>query len=496
MYVNGEVYLGLAENGERVILPLSACNRHGLIAGSTGTGKTVTMQVLAESFSDAAVPVFVCDIKGDVSGLCVPGAQTDAMEERIDRFGIRGEFAYKSFPVTFWDLYGKSGHPVRATVSDIGPTLLSRILNLTEVQEGVMGILFRIADDKGMKILDLKDLRTLLSFVTAHRSDYIPVYGNMSAQTLGAITRALLPLEDDGGELFFGEPMLDIRDFIRTDAEGRGVINVLDSVKLSLNPKLYSMFLLWMLSELYEELPEVGDLEKPKLVFFFDEAHMLFTDTPRALVAKIEQVIKLIRSKGVGVFFVTQNPRDIPESVLAQLSNRVQHALRAYTPEEQKAVRAAALSFRANPDFDTEEVITQLGVGKALVSVLDGEGVPTVVQKTAILCPQSKMGAADPADREAAVAADGMERYDHAIDSYSAFEQLEEQRILEEERARLEAEKKALEKEKAELAKQKAKEAAAKKKKQEQRQRRIESELISIGGSVIRRGILNILKKK
>ncbi|MBQ2879711.1 MAG: DUF853 family protein, partial [Anaerotignum sp.] len=347
MFLDNNIYLGLADEG-RVILPLNMANRHGLVAGASGTGKTITMKVMAESFSDAGVPVFLCDAKGDVSGLCAPGKQNDGMEKRIDKFGIRDSFTYKGYPVTFWDIYQQGGHPVRITVSDMGPDLLSRILDLTPAQEGVMNILFRIADDKGLKLIDLKDLRAMVSYVDEHKKEFAVEYGNITTQSLGGISRALLPLEDQGGDLFFGEPALDMADWMRCDENGKGMVNILDCVKLMQNPKLYSSFLLWMLSELFETLPEEGDMDKPKLVFFFDEAHMLFSDAPKALVQKVEQVVKLIRSKGVGIYFVTQSPSDIPDSVLAQLSHRVQHALRAYTPAERKAVRVAAQSFREN----------------------------------------------------------------------------------------------------------------------------------------------------
>ena len=370
MYENGKIYMGLAD-GARVELTykelaLNMCNRHGLIAGASGTGKTITMKVMAESFSDAGVPVFLCDVKGDVAGICAPGVSSEGMERRIDRFGLRGSFAYKGYPTTFWDIYQTGGHAVRATVSDMGPELLSRILSLTSAQEGILHIVFRIADDKGLLLLDLKDLRAMLNYVSEHRAEYMMTYGNITPQSVAAILRALLPLEQQGGDLFFGEPPLDIYDWMRTDADGRGMVNVLDCVKLVQNPTLYASFLLWMLSELFESLPEAGDLEKPKLVFFFDEAHTLFRDAPTVLVQKIEQTVKLIRSKGVGVFFVTQSPSDIPDAVLAQLSNRVQHALRAYTPTELKAVRVAAQAFRENPAFNAEDAIMELGVGEAL----------------------------------------------------------------------------------------------------------------------------------
>ncbi|MDD6160193.1 MAG: DUF853 family protein, partial [Oscillospiraceae bacterium] len=416
MYSNQRIYMGLSQ-GERVEMTLKMCNRHGLIAGASGTGKTITMKAMAESFSDAGVPVFLCDVKGDVSGLCVPGVSSEGMEKRIDKFGVRGEFAYRGYPVTFWDIYQKAGHPVRITVSDMGPELLSRILGLTPAQEGVLNIIFRIADDKGLLLLDLKDLRAMVSYVGEHKSEYTLTYGNITTQSLGGITRVLLPLESQGGDLFFGEPALDIEDWMRTDRDGRGVINILHCVELVRNPTLYATFLLWMMSELFERLPEVGDPEKPRLVFFFDEAHMLFSDAPRALVQKIEQVVKLVRSKGVGIYFVTQSPSDIPDSVLAQLSNRVQHALRAYTPAEQKAVRVAAQTFRANPEFKTEEVIMELGVGEALVSFLDEKGVPSMVRRTSVICPQSLMAAADESARRSAMAGDGMSRYDVSVDN-------------------------------------------------------------------------------
>ena len=425
MYVDGKIYMGLAD-GERVFMQPNMSNRHGLIAGASGTGKTITMKAMAESFSDAGVPVFLCDVKGDVSGLASPGVASASMEKRIDKFGIRDNFTYKQYPVCFWDIYQKYGHPVRVTVSDMGPEILSRILGLTPAQEGVLNIVFRIADDKGLMLIDLKDLRAVINYVTEHRDDYVTTYGNVSKQSAGGIIRALLPLEMQGGELFFGEPALDIFDWIRTDVYGKGMVNILHSVELVQNPTLYASFLLWMMSELFERLPEAGDLEKPKLVFFFDEAHMLFADAPKILVQKIEQVVKLIRSKGVGIYFVTQSPGDIPDGVLAQLSNRVQHALRAYTPSEQKAVRAAAQSMRANPNFNTEDVIMELGVGEALTSFLDENGVPGIAQRTSIICPQSLMAPTDEATRKLLMTRDGMAKYDRSVDNFSAYEELVE----------------------------------------------------------------------
>ena len=459
MFLDDKIYMGLDGDGNRVNLELSMANRHGLIAGATGTGKTISMKCMAESFADAGVPVFLCDVKGDVSGICEPGEQNEGMEKRIDRFGIRDNFSYKGYTTTFWDIYGEKGHPIRATVSDMGPELLARILNLTEAQEGVLNIIFRIADDNGLLLIDLKDLRAMVNYVGEHKDEYLLEYGNIAKQSLGGIVRAILPIEDQGGDKFFGEPDLDIMDWIRTDYNGKGMINVLDAVKLVNNPKLYSIFLLWMMAELFENLPEVGDPEKPKLVFFFDEAHFLFTDMPNVFIQKIEQMVKLIRSKGVGVYFVTQNPADIPDSVLAQLSNKVQHALRAYTPAEQKAIKAAAQSYRVNPDFDTEQAITELGVGEAIVSFLDLEGIPTMVQKTKIICPQSKMAAAEETTRQSMMSQDGMNKYDSMIDNESAFEILSEQARVSQEQARLDAEREAFEKEKAEYALAQQKEA-------------------------------------
>lgn len=459
MFVNDKIYIGLDGDGNRVYLELGMANRHGLIAGATGTGKTTTMKCMAESFADAGVPVFLCDVKGDVSGICEAGEQNEGMENRIDRFDIRNEFSYKGYTTTFWDIYGEKGHPIRATVSDMGPELLSRILNLTEAQEGVLNIIFRIADDNGLLLIDLKDLRAMVNYVGEHKDEYLLEYGNIAKQSLGGIVRAILPLEDQGGDIFFGEPDLDIMDWIRTDYNGKGMINVLDSVKLVNNPKLYAVFLLWMMAELFENLPEIGDPEKPKLVFFFDEAHFLFTDMPSIFIQKIEQMVKLIRSKGVGVYFVTQNPADVPDSVLAQLSNKVQHALRAYTPAEQKAIKAAAQSYRVNPDFDTEQAITELGVGEAIVSFLDLEGIPTMVQKTKIICPQSRMAACEETTRQSMMSQDGMNKYDAMIDNESAFEVLTEQARVSQEQARLDAEREAFEKEKAEYALAQQKEA-------------------------------------
>ena len=528
MFENGKIYMGLAD-GQRVEMYPSMSNRHGLIAGASGTGKTITMKVMAESFSDAGVPVFLCDVKGDVAGLCAPGVSSEGMEKRIDKFGIRDTFAYKAYPTTFWDIYQEGGHAVRATVSDMGPELLSRILGLTPAQEGILHIVFRIADDKGLLLIDLKDLRAMLTYVNEHRTEYMMTYGNITPQSVAAILRALLPLEQQGGDLFFGEPALDIHDWMRTDADGRGMINVLDCVKLVQNPTLYASFLLWMLSELFESLPEAGDMDKPKLVFFFDEAHMLFRDAPAVLLQKIEQTVKLIRSRGVGVYFVTQSPSDIPDTVLAQLSNRVQHALRAYTPAELKAVRVAAQAFRANPAFQAEDAIMELGVGEALTSFLDEKGVPTMVQRTKIICPQSLMAAPEPMVRAKTMMHDGMEKYDDFVDNVSAYEVLTEEAEKAEAAKQAEADRKAQEKAEAEAEKQRLKEEEADKKRQqkledeerkrqqkledearrrqqkledeerrkaERRAAKIESQLISAGGQILKRGLLGVLKKR
>ena len=469
MYKDKKIWL--AQSDKNLFLLPNMANRHGLIAGATGTGKTMTMKVMAESFSDMGVPVFMADVKGDVSGMCVPGADSADMRGRIERFGIEG-FEYKSYPTRFWDIFGEQGHPVRVTISDMGPVLIARLLGLTDVQAGVLNIVFKVADEHGLLLLDMKDLRAMLQFVGDNRAEFTTQYGNVSAASIGAIQRALLAFEDEGGEIFFGEPAFDIRDWMRTDADGRGYINILSSARLIQSPKVYGTFLLWMLTELFERLPEVGDLEKPRMIFFFDEAHLLFSDAPKALVQKIVQVVKLIRSKGVGVYFVTQSPSDIPDDVLAQLSNRVQHALRAYTPAEQKSVRAAARALRVNPAFDTEQTLMELGVGEALVSFLDADGVPGVVERAKILPPQSLMGPADSARMQQLILADEFElKYRDGVDRESAYEILQQASAELEERRRQEAEEAAAEKQrqKDEAAAEKARlreEAAAEKAKQ------------------------------
>lgn len=399
-------------------------NRHGLVAGATGTGKTVTLQVLAEGFSARGVPVFLADVKGDLSGMCQPGGGKPKLEERAAMIGLE-PYVYGDCPVAFWDLFGRQGHPVRTTVSEMGPLLLARLLDLNEVQEGVLNLAFKVADDGGLLLLDLKDLRALLVYIGEHAAELTLEYGNVSATTIGAIQRSLLSLEQQGAEAFFGEPGLDLIDFMRTASDGRGIVNILAADQLMSNPRLYATFLLWLLSELFEDLPEVGDLEKPKLVFFFDEAHLLFTDAPKALVDKVEQVVRLIRSKGVGVYFVTQNPLDVPDPVLGQLGNRFQHALRAFTPRDQKAVKTAAETFRVNPKLDTEQAIMELGVGEALVSCLDTKGIPEIVQRVLIRPPASRLGPCIPEERDAIVAASALRgKYEREIDRISAYETL------------------------------------------------------------------------
>jgi len=417
-----DVFLGKSEKPET--LALKYANRHGLISGATGTGKTVTLQIIAEGFSEAGVPVFVADVKGDLSGVAQPVEMKDFLVKRAETIGL-DPYTPTAFPVCFWDLYGEQGVPIRATVSEMGPLLLSRLLDLNETQEGVLTLAFRLADDEGLLLLDLKDLRALLVDIAERASELTAEYGNVSKASVGAIQRRLLSLEEQGAEHFFGEPALDLKDFLRTTDDGAGIINILAADKLMSTPKLYATFLLWLLSELFEELPEIGDPEKPKLVFFFDEAHLLFDEAPKALLEKVEQVVRLIRSKGVGVFFVTQNPLDVPDSVSSQLGNRVQHALRAFTPREQRVVKAAAETFRPNPNFKTLDVITELGIGEALVSTLMSKGAPGVVERTLIRPPSSRMGPLTPAERTAAIAASGMTgKYSQTIDRKSAYEVL------------------------------------------------------------------------
>jgi hypothetical protein len=434
----------IGQSTKREVLYLSRANRHGLVTGATGTGKTVTLQILAEGFSNAGVPVFAADIKGDLSGIAQEGEPKDFLLKRAEKIGL-SDYGFEAHPTIFLDLFGEQGHPIRTTVSEMGPLLLSRLMGLSEAQEGALNIAFRIADEEGLLVLDLKDLRALLADLGNRGGQITTEYGNVDDRTIGAIQRRLVVLEEQGGEHFFGEPAFDIADLMRTTRDGRGYISILAADKLMQSPQLYATFLLWLLSELFEDLSEVGDPDKPKLVFFFDEAHLLFTDAPAGLLQKIEQVVRLIRSKGVGVYFVTQNPLDIPDTVLTQLGNRIQHALRAFTPRDQKAVKAAATTFRQNPAFNTEEAITQLGVGEALVSVLDPKGVPTMVERTLIRPPSGKLGPIDPAAREAAIRNSPVYgEYDKVVDRESAYELLqkraEEQRAVAEAEARRKAE--------------------------------------------------------
>ncbi|MEM9726305.1 MAG: helicase HerA-like domain-containing protein [Pseudomonadota bacterium] len=432
-------------------LSLRYANRHGLIAGATGTGKTVTLQIMAEGFSRAGVPVFLSDVKGDLGGLAKAGTPEHKLHpklvERAETIGY-DDFGYDAFPTVLWDLFGEQGHPVRATLQDLGPLTLARILDLSEAQEGVLNVCFRAASDAKLPIIDLKDLRAMLQEVAKKSTELQLQYGNVNAASVGAIQRRLLVLENQGADLFFGEPALDLKDLMRCAPDGQGHVNILAADRLMRSPRLYATFLFWMLSKLFDELPEVGDLDKPKLAFFFDEAHLLFDDAPKALVDKIEQVARLIRSKGVGVFFITQNPADVPDTVLGQLGSRVQHALRAYTPRDRKALRAAAETFRPNPEFDTEEAIPQLGVGEALVSTLEEKGAPSIVQRTLIRPPSSRIGPLEPEERKAVMAASPLAGvYDEAIDRHSAYEALEEQaaRAAEEAARQLEEEEAAAE---------------------------------------------------
>ncbi len=417
------LFIGKSATNIQLLLPGMA-NRHGLIAGATGTGKTVTLRVIAEQCSARGIPVFMADVKGDLATLCCPGELQGKIAERARQLGLDG-FAPTGYPVTFWDVFGELGHPVRTTVSEFGPLLFSRLLNLNETQAGVLSLAFRIADDQGLLLLDFKDLRAMVAYVGEHAAEFRTQYGNISPASVGSIQRRLLELEDQGGSLIFGEPALDLADLLQTDGQGRGVVNILDAQRLLMAPRAYATFLLWMLSELFEILPEVGDLERPRLVFFFDEAHLLFADAPKALVEKIELVVRLIRSKGVGVFFVTQNPLDLPDAVLAQLGHRVIHALRAFTPKEQRLIRAVAETFRPNPAFSTEAVIPELRVGEALVSMLDSHGAPLPVERTLIAPPGSRLGTLEPAERSRIIRQSVLYgHYERVEDRESAYELL------------------------------------------------------------------------
>jgi len=414
----------IAKGKSNISLLPKMANRHGLIAGATGTGKTVTLRVLAEQFSHIGVPVFMADVKGDLSGLPLPGGENSKVKERVQNLKLT-DFSFEGYPVTFWDVFGEQGHPVRTTISEMGPLLLSRILNLNEIQSGVLNIVFKVADDNGLLLLDLKDLRAMAQFVGDQAEQFKTQYGNISAASIGAIQRSLLTLEEQGGDKFFGEPALNLQDFMQTDKAGKGMINVFTADKLMQSPRLYATFLLWMLSELFEQLPEVGDPQKPNLIFFFDEAHLLFVDVPKALEDKIEQVVRLIRSKGVGIYFITQNPLDLPETVLGQLSNRVQHALRAFTPKDQKSVKAAAETFRANPKLNVAKAITELEVGEALVSVLDEKGSPSIVERAFVYPPHSRLSPLTPEERTQWIRNSLLYgHYEKIVDRESAYEKL------------------------------------------------------------------------
>jgi len=484
MYKDNEIWVA-SDGDAKLCIKSKYANRHGLIAGATGTGKTVTLKVMAESFSDAGVPVFLSDIKGDLSGMCKPGEEKESITKRVAELGMGEDFSFKAYPTVFWDIFGKKGLPLRTTISEFGPMLLAKLLDLNQIQTDILNIIFKIADDEGLLLIDLKDLKSMLNYVSENAIDYKAEYGNIAPQSVNAIMRGLVALGDKGGDVFFGEPALDINDWFVTK-DGKGMINVLDATTIINDPGIYATFMLWMLAELFEIMPEVGDLEKPKMVFFFDEAHLLFKDTPKALLQKIEQVVKLIRSKGIGVYFITQNPSDIPDEVLAQLGNKVQHALRAYTPAEQKGIKAAAQSYRANPDFDTAEIITNLGIGEAVVSFIEDDGAPAMVRKAKVLPPQSYLGAIDDMMRAAVISmSDLAEKYKDMVDRDSAYEflqrlQVEISQKQEEEKqaetARKEAEKQAeierKEAEKQEKAAQKEAERQAKEAEKEEKKKK------------------------
>lgn len=484
MYKDNEIWVA-SDGDAKLCIKSKYANRHGLIAGATGTGKTVTLKVMAESFSDAGVPVFLSDIKGDLSGMCKPGEEKESITKRVAELGMGEDFSFKAYPTVFWDIFGKKGLPLRTTISEFGPMLLAKLLDLNQIQTDILNIIFKIADDEGLLLIDLKDLKSMLNYVSENAIAYKAEYGNIAPQSVNAIMRGLVALGDKGGDVFFGEPALDINDWFVTK-DGKGMINVLDATTIINDPGIYATFMLWMLAELFEIMPEVGDLEKPKMVFFFDEAHLLFKDTPKALLQKIEQVVKLIRSKGIGVYFITQNPSDIPDEVLAQLGNKVQHALRAYTPAEQKGIKAAAQSYRANPDFDTAEIITNLGIGEAVVSFIEDDGAPAMVRKAKVLPPQSYLGAIDDMMRAAVISmSDLAEKYKDMVDRDSAYEflqrlQVEISQKQEEEKqaetARKEAEKQAeierKEAEKQEKAAQKEAERQAKEAEKEEKKKK------------------------
>ena len=473
MYINNKILIGKSKDQELAIL-LDKANRHGLITGASGSGKTITLKVMAESFSDAGVPVFLADVKGDIAGTCMPGENSEKIQERLANLKI-DDFKFKGFPIHFWDVFGKKGHPIRTTIKDVGPAILSRMLGLSEAGEGVLAIAFKIAEDKNLELIDLKDLKILLTYLGVHYKEYLTTYGNMTTQSIGVIQRSILQLESQGGNEFFGEPNLDIMDFLKTNQEGLGYINIMDCVELFKSPDLYACFLLWLLTTLYNTLPEVGDLEKPKVVFFFDEAHLLFDDMPSYMLKEVTQIVKLIRSKGIGLYFISQAPTDIPDAIISQLGNRVQHNLRAYTPAEEKIVKVAASAFRTNEEFNTVEAIKTLGTGEALISFQNEKGEPSIVQKGTILPPQSMMGSIDDGTRLMVMNNSLFKgKYEAINDRESAYEKLSleleneqkekelAEKIKEEEKAKKEAEKEAERLLKEEEKKKKAEEKAKK----------------------------------
>ena len=502
MYLNNKILVGKNEKAELSIL-LDKANRHGLITGASGSGKTITLKVMAESFSAAGVPVFLSDVKGDIAGTCMPGQKNEKIEERLSNLGIE-EFPFKGFPIHFWDVYGKKGHPIRTTVKEVGSTILSRMLGLTEAQAGVLAIVFKIAEDKGMELIDLKDLKLLLTYVGDHKNDYITKYGNIATQSVGGIQRSILQLESQGGEYFFGEPNLDINDFLKTNTEGLGYINIMDCVELFKSPELYSCFLLWLLTTLYQTLPEVGDLDKPKIVFFFDEAHLLFDDMPSYMLKEVTQVVKLIRSKGIGLYFISQAPTDIPDAIISQLGNRVQHALRAYTPSEEKIVKVAANAFRTNPAFDTEKAILSLGTGEALISFQNENGEPSIVEKATILPPQSMMGSIDDGTRLMVMNNSLYKgKYDTLVDRESAYEKISATLAEEEQQkqAEIEAKEAELKKKEEEKLKKEEERLAEKKKKEEERAKKEKEKAMKssagykIGKKVVNKTVDKVINK-
>ena len=477
MFYDNKIWIGDAD-GEKVCIEPKMANRHGLIAGATGTGKTITLKVLAESFSDAGVPVFLADIKGDLSGMCRPGADSEDMQKRINKFGLdRCGFSYQAYPSVFWDIYGKMGIPARTTISEMGPVLLAKLMDLNDTQADILTVVFKIADDRNLLLIDTKDLKSMLQYVAEHNDEFSMEYGNISKQSVAAILRNVVALEAQGGEDFFAEPALNLSDWFFGGSGGKGPINILDCRQLMHDTTLYSTFLLWLLSELFETLPEVGDMDKPRMVFFFDEAHLLFKDISKALRNKIEQVVKLIRSKGVGVYFITQSPKDIPDEILGQLGNKIQHALRAYTPAEEKATRAVAASFRTNPEFDTYEVLTNLGTGEAIMSVLDEKGVPGIVKKCKVLPPRSLMGPISDEEKQKEIMMNNLYlKYQQGVDRDSAYEFFQRMAKEEDLRKEQDAQAAAAAKEQAAADKEEEKARQAEEKKRQKEEERAERE--------------------